>query len=238
MSAVADMSGDDLQDGLHQRRQAEPLWNLMPQDAKASRDRAAFVAIFAFAGDHQNKALAARVGRKNERDQLGVRFGERHAVQVDPPFRFDPALGQLAMGALVHLQGCLAQLDSNRRGNIVGAVGAGLLADTKHWDRRRLGQDRVADRGLGGRRGFVPHRSVVHGGGALGDQIPKRALFGRKLPFAPHRDYSPVATSCQLGSSLPITREKVQISFWRFISLRLPSTISPLASRTTEVSSP
>jgi len=107
MPPVPDMCGDDLKHRLHQRRQSEPLRNLMPQNPEAGRDRTAFVAVLALAGDHQNKALAARMSRKDEGDQLGVRLGQRHAVQVDPPFGFDPAFGQPAMRPLVHPQGRL-----------------------------------------------------------------------------------------------------------------------------------
>lgn len=151
----------------------------MPQDAEAGRDRPAFVAILALSGDHKNKALAAGVGRKDERDQLGMRFGKRHAVQVDPSLGFDPSLGQLAMRPLVHPEGFLCQLVSDGRGDFVWAVRRGLLSDPKGGDRRRLGQDRIPHRGPGRRRGLVPHRPIVHGNGALGDQIPKSALFGR-----------------------------------------------------------
>src|SRR6056297_2147388 len=51
-------------------------------------------------------------------------------------------------------------------------------------------------------------------------------------------NHSPVATSCQFGSSAPIRRAYVQTSFCRFTCVDDPSMISPELSRTTDVSSP
>jgi len=51
-------------------------------------------------------------------------------------------------------------------------------------------------------------------------------------------DHSLVATSVQFGSSVPITRAKVQTSRCRLIAVGLPSMMAPSRSRTTSVNSP
>ena len=61
-----------------------------------------------------------------------------------------------------------------------------------------------------------------------GERQPEGQGQCRRAP-----DHSPVATSFQLGSSLPMMRPKVQTSRWRLISEVEPSTISPAVLRTT-----
>lgn len=81
------MRRGNLQDRVAKRRQRQPLWNLMSQNAEACRDRAGSIAIFAFSGDDEHQAVTPVMRTQNKGNQRRMRLFDGHTMQVDPRVR-------------------------------------------------------------------------------------------------------------------------------------------------------
>ena len=74
--AVFEMGFADLQDGRAKRRLAQPVRNLMAQDAHALGNRAVIGAGFAFAGDDEDQTQGGALSVQDKADQVGMRLGQ------------------------------------------------------------------------------------------------------------------------------------------------------------------
>lgn len=140
---MADMSGSDLQDCLFQRRQSQPLRDLMAQNAMAHRDRVAVVLVFAFTRDDQDQPLSDGLSAKNKSHKFGMRFGQCHPVQVKPPFGLQLAPGHLAVVFLIHLDWRGRQALTNWAQEIVRTARVHFHPDIKRWNRGWIARFRL-----------------------------------------------------------------------------------------------
>ena len=98
----------------------------MAQGSGSVRNGAVVFSSFAFAGDHQNKPEARRMGVQDEADQLGMRLGQRHAMKVNAGFGLQLAPGHPGVGSGIHAKRRLAK-KLGQRWRKVAALGGALL---------------------------------------------------------------------------------------------------------------
>lgn len=178
MPTVADMGWGDLQNEGSQGRQGKPLRHLMAQDPEARWNRAPIVAQFSFAGDHQNKAAALRMGSHDECGQGGMGLRKGHAVQIDPALWLQLAALHFAKGLAIHIdRRCTKTVHQSWKHILFrrGALGFAANFEHRNWV-ARLRDLRFL---LGGWRRQDSWLNRAQGLGAFRDLNPKRLFLGR-----------------------------------------------------------
>ena len=114
--------------GLHhqrlERRDREPMGHALADDAAPPRyDPGICGANPPLAGNHQKHPRPIRMGGEDKIGEHGLRPGNCHAMEIDPPIRAQSPLAQTIIGFAIHIRGRPAQIIERIGAHIHGDFG-------------------------------------------------------------------------------------------------------------------